>query len=641
MNASTLPTPQRNILHLEDNEVDRRIIQGLIRKAHPDWIFFDAQTREEFAAALEHRRFDLIVADKQLPAFDGISALQMVMNKRLDTPFIFVTGSMGEEAAIETMKMGATDYVLKERLSRLLPAIERALREADDRRKAAAAEDRIRQQAMFLNNAHDAILVCNSRGEISYWNKGAHELYGWGEHEVIGQLGAQLFFRDQPESFENARRHALTHGAWTGEMTQFTKSGQKVIVKSSWTLLEQQKAEALLIINTNITEQKELEEKFLRAQRMESIGILAGGIAHDLNNALAPILMVAQLLRMQDPPPRTLELLDTLEKSAMHGANLIKQILAFARGVQGEHTQLQLAHLLREMQNLLKEVLPRSINVRIQAPKDLWTIRGVPTHLNQVLMNLWVNARDAMPKGGTLTLCGENVLVDETYLRFHPEARCGAYVVLKVTDTGTGIAPEIMERIYDPFFTTKEIGKGTGLGLSTVKGIVKSHGGFMHVYSEPQKGSIFKIYFPAHVENAVPETAVPEQQLPRGQGELILVVDDEPQVLQVIRLTLQKHGYRVIAAENGAEGVAHFVKERSRIQLVLTDSMMPIMDGLAMIHAIRAIEPAAKVVMLSGLIEKHQVSEAIATGEVLLVEKPFSSQSLLGTIHQALSKTTS
>jgi two-component system, cell cycle sensor histidine kinase and response regulator CckA len=626
----------RTILHLEDSAVDSKIIQNRIKHTHPDWTFYTVQSREEFLRELETKNIDLILADKSLPGFDGLSAWQITKEMRPSVPFVFVTGSIGEEAAIETMKVGATDYVLKGRLSRLLPAVERALREAEERRKAMDAEERIRKQAMFLDNAHDAILVCRLDTTITYLNKGAHALYGWTDGEAIGQLATGLMFRGDAESFEHARKHALENGAWTGEMVQLAKSGQKAIVKSSWTLIGQRAEPTFLIINTDISEQKALEEKFLRAQRMESIGILAGGIAHDLNNALAPILMVAQLLRMQNPAPQALELLDTLEKSAVHGAELIKQILSFARGVQGEYRDVQLSHLIREMQRLIKETFPRSINVRIGAPKDLWTIRGVPTHLNQVLMNLCVNARDAMPNGGTLTICAENALVDKEYKRFHPEAQCGAFVVLKVIDTGTGIPPEVMDRIYDPFFTTKEIGKGTGLGLSTVKGIVKSHAGFMHVYSEPGKGSIFKIYFPACAGQASSDSSTEEQKLPRGNGERILVVDDEAEVLHVTQLILEKHGYKVLMAENGAEGVALFAKEHGRIDLVLTDSMMPVMDGLAMIREIRSIQPAIKIIMLSGMIENHRTAEAVHNGQILFVEKPFSSAKLLTAVHRAI-----
>jgi two-component system cell cycle sensor histidine kinase/response regulator CckA len=631
------PQPLR-ILHLEDSSADRELIEEQLRIEHLEATIRHVQNRAEFLAALESQTFDLILADKSLPGFDGLSALQIVKEKRVETPFIFVTGSMGEEAAIETIKTGATDYVLKNRLSRLLPAVRRAVIEARERRKFAESQTRVREQALLLDEAHDAIMVCNLDGTLAYWNKGAQKLYGWHGEEVVGRTFVELLSGNNSSRFEEARKHTLDQGKWIGELTLFTREGKTVITESRWTLIKNENGnpKSILIINTDITEKKQLEAKFLRAQRMESIGILAGGIAHDLNNVLAPILMVGQLLRMQNPETEAVELLDMLEKSATHGADLIKQILAFARGIEGEHIQVQVGHLIREIQKMLKETLPRSIKVEVQVPKDLWTIKAVPTHLSQVLMNLCVNARDAMPNGGKLTVSAANLIVDETYLQLHAEAQRGAYVVITVSDTGSGIPPEVMQRIYDPFFTTKEPGKGTGLGLSTVKGIVKNHGGFIHVYSEVGQGSNFKTYFPAFSSSTLEQLEEQTRNLPRGNGEVILVVDDEPAVLGTTKMILERYGYSIMTAENGAEGVAIFARERNQIQLVLTDIMMPVMDGVAMIHALRKLSPSVKVVILSGLLENYKVSEASRGGEIELIEKPFSSEKLLTTVRKVL-----
>lgn len=626
------------ILHLEDSPRDRELIEERLNGEDMRSSIRHVQNRNEFQAALDLEIFDLILADKSLPGFDGLTALQIAKEKHPATPFVFVTGSIGEEAAIDTIKMGATDYVLKSRLSRLLPAVRRAVRESLERRKVLQAEERVREQAMLLDEAQDAILLCNLNGIIRYWNKGAQELYGWTAEEAAGKAFVELLCKNDSPQFCEGQKQTLVGGKWNCEMMQFTRTGKVVVTESRWTLIKDPKGnpKSILIINTDITEKKQLEAKFLRAQRMESIGILAGGIAHDLNNVLSPILMVAQLLRMQDSDPKTAELLDTLETSARHGADLIKQILAFARGVEGEHMQVQVGHLIREIQKLLKDTLPRSILVETDVPKDLWTIKGVPTHLNQVLMNLCVNARDAMPNGGKLTITGANVVVDEAYLQSHPDAPRGACVVLTVSDTGTGIPAEVMKKIFDPFFTTKEPGKGTGLGLSTVSSIVKNHGGVIHVESEMGRGTCFKICIPAFMSNTVEQLDEQQRHLPRGKGELILIVDDEPAISNTASMILKRYGYKALTAENGAEGVAVFAKELGQVQLVLADSMMPVMDGITMIHALRKLNPSVKVIMLTGQVENHQISELSKAGTIELVEKPFSSEKLLTTVRKVL-----
>lgn len=636
--AESKTTAKIRILHLEDNPNDRELVFEHLLESGLNLEISNAQNEREFRDALEHGPFDLVLADKSLPNFDGIAALGILKKNHPGTPFIFVTGSMGEEVAIETIKTGATDYILKHSLARLVPAIRRAINEARERHRAMHAEEQVREQAMLLDEAHDAILVCDLEGVITFWNKGAENLYGWTAAEVSGHNFVDLLSKANSRSFSMARQKTVSAGKWTGELSHFKKDETTVLTESRWTLIERpgDKSKAILIINTDITEKRQLEAQFLRVQRMESIGILAGGIAHDLNNVLAPILMASQLIRTQSPSQKTLEWLDMLEKSANHGAELIKQILTFARGVEGEHIEIQIAHLIREMQKMLQETLPRSIRIEINFPKNLWAIKAVPTHINQVLMNLCVNARDAMPEGGTLAISASNIVIDDAYLSWHPEANRGVHVMINVTDTGKGIDPDVLKKIYDPFFTTKEAGKGTGLGLSTVQGIVKNHGGFIHVYSEPGKGTSFKIYFPAASEGFISEAGEDLAPAPHGHGEVILVVDDEPAIRDMTTSILEGHGYLPISAQNGADGVALFAKERERIRLVLTDIMMPVMDGVAMIFALRTLNPEIKIIVLSGLLENYQISELAATGAIELVDKPFTSRKLLFAVASTL-----
>jgi len=392
----------------------------------------------------------------------------------------------------------------------------------------------------------------------------------------------------------------------------------------------------LVGVAEDITERRKLEEQFLRAQRMEAIGTLAGGLAHDLNNILSPVLMIAGLLRESLHAPKDLEILDMLKSSASRGAGIIRQLLMFSRGVAGEQHQLQLRHLTKEMAGIMRETFPRSITITEQAADGLWPLQGDSTQLHQVIMNLCVNARDAMPAGGKLTLDLQNLEMDEAGIRLHPEARVGRYVVLTVTDTGEGIPSAHITRIFDPFFTTKEIGKGTGLGLATVLMIVKSHGGFVTVYSEPGHGTAFKVYLPAQdlpIEPAVPPLS---NAVFRGRGELILVADDEAPVRAATRLVLEQQNYLVLSARHGKEAVALFLAQQDDVKLVLTDVMMPEMDGIALAHTLRSLKPRLPVIATTGLDQEERKEELQKLGVSEILVKPCPPADLLRAVRQQL-----
>ncbi|MEC4819064.1 MAG: PAS domain-containing protein, partial [Scytonema sp. PMC 1069.18] len=306
-------------------------------------------------------------------------------------------------------------------------------------------------------------------------------------------------------------------------------------------------------VATDITEKKQLQAQLFRTQRLESLGTLASGIAHDLGNILSPILMSAQLLQMQitDEETQVQVLLETLQTNAQRGAALVKQVLSFARGVEGKRTNLQIKHLILEFQQFAKQTFPKSIEFSTKIASDLWTVYADATQLHQVLMNLVINARDAMPHGGELRICAENFWIDENYAKMHLEATVGPHIMITVKDTGIGMSPEILDRIFEPFFTTKDIGKGTGLGLSTVLGIIKSHGGFVNVSSSVGKGTQFQIFLKAVTENQT--QPVEDLELPAGNDELILVVDDEPKIRETVKTALAAYNYRVMIASNGIE----------------------------------------------------------------------------------------
>jgi two-component system, cell cycle sensor histidine kinase and response regulator CckA len=377
---------------------------------------------------------------------------------------------------------------------------------------------------------------------------------------------------------------------------------------------------------------------------LESLGTLASGIAHDLNNVLTPILSVAQLLplRLTNIDNRSQNLLKILESSARRGADLIKQILSFAQGIEGKHVCIQPSHLLIDIQKIVQQTLPKSIEIDRDIPADLWTVMGDMTQLHQVLMNLCINARDAMSQGGTLSIYATNrsnlvprgFANDETVARVHLEANVGNYVEITVADTGTGIQPQLLHRIFDPFFTTKEIGKGTGLGLSAVLGIIKSHGGFLDVQSQVNHGTQIHIYIPA--SNTPSQPSQDEAQLPSGQQQLILVVDDEIAIGELIKTILETYNYRVLTANNGAEAIAIYARHRDSIDGVLIDLMMPVMDGLTTVTALHHIDPQLPVVAMSGLSSVEAVDRAKRFGCEYFLAKPYTSSDLLQVIHECM-----
>jgi PAS domain S-box-containing protein len=502
------------------------------------------------------------------------------------------------------------------------------------------AQARIEEQATLLDIAHEAILVRDLDDRIIYWNKGAERIFGWSSGEAIGRPATQLLNPDSAV-IEKAMATLMAKGEWQGEVMKRTKAGREITVDVGWTLVRDTRGwpKAILDISTDITQKKMIEGQFLRAQRMEGIGTLAGGIAHDLNNVLAPILMAIDILKAEVKNDYGLSLLDTVRNSANRGAELVKQVLSFARGVESMSVQINLTHILREIKGIVRDTFPKSITFNLRSAVDLWTVNGDPTQLHQVVMNLCVNARDAMPNGGSLNLNLENIRLDETYAGMNPEANAGAYVVVTVEDTGSGITPEIRDKIFEPFFTTKEIGKGTGLGLSTTLAIVKSHGGFINLYSERNKGTRFKVFLPANTTATAAEVATVEHiRLPRGHGEWVLVVDDEPGIRVIAEKTLERYGYGVLVAGNGAEAVALYAQHRSKIAVVLTDMAMPVMDGPATIIALRSMNPAVKIIGSSGLTSAGGVAKAVGAGVTQFLHKPYSAETLLKALSLTLSK---
>jgi len=500
------------------------------------------------------------------------------------------------------------------------------------------AEEQVAEQAALIDEASDAILVRDLQHRLTFWNEGASKVYGWTAEEAIGQHGGELLYADRGQ-FDRAMEELLRDGSWSGELEQVTKHGERRLVFGRWTLMRDRtgRPRSVLAINADITDRRLVEEQLLRAQRLESIGTLAGGIAHDLNNVLTPILMSIEVLKLSEENPMRLDVLSTIEASARRGADMVQQVLTFARGAEGEHTIVRLEDVVNDVVKIAQETFPRSIAVRATVSADVPPASADATQLHQVLLNLCVNARDAMPDGGTLRVGLTSALLDAHYVALHSEATAGEFVVLEVEDSGSGMTPEVLDKMFEPFFTTKGLGEGTGLGLSTTQAIVRSHGGFVRVYSEPGRGTTFHVYLPALPANAESGVVAPRVvELPRGRGELILVVDDEPSVRRITCHTLEAFGYRTMEAVDGADGIATFAAHQSDIALVLTDMMMPVMDGLRMVQVLRRMNPTLRVVAASGLQANNRAAKASEVGIKHFLAKPYTADRMLRVVRDCL-----
>ena len=504
--------------------------------------------------------------------------------------------------------------------------------------EAVQYRQQIEQQSQMLDHVSDAVSVVDPMGRISYWNHAAQTLFGWSAEEAIGRTASSLLNRMEAPVFANGLPSANERYSFSGELTMTNRAGRSITVDHRSTVLKDENdvVQGYLFIDIDITNRKKKEQTSNRSQRLESIGTLASGIAHDLNNVLTPILMGAKLLSSDRAPANRQGLLNTMVASAQRGAGLIQQLLSFAGGIRGEQSPVQIEKLVDETRSLLEHTLPKSIHIQTIVGDDCAHVIGDSTELAQILMNLSVNARDAMPDGGTLTIEAETVLINGNALQYHPDARPGTYLLISVSDTGCGMNPEVLNRIFDPFFTTKEIGKGTGLGLATVQGIVKSHGGFVMVYSEVDRGSKFSIYLPAG--NVTESSAIPAEPtvLESGNGRLILLVDDEEMILRMTSASLESAGYRILTAADGTAAISVFSQHRHEIAAVLMDMMMPGVSGLETLDQMLRIAPETKVIACSGLRTNQRETEVLARGAVAFLPKPYTDQQLLQLLSQIL-----
>ncbi|MBI5216870.1 MAG: PAS domain S-box protein [Ignavibacteriae bacterium] len=510
------------------------------------------------------------------------------------------------------------------------------LRDISERKRSESELVKLRKA---VENSEDVVFITDVKGIITFINPAFTKLYGYQQEEVIGKTTPRILKSGklQDAEYRDFWLTLLNKQIVKREMVNQAKDGTLVTLEVSISpiLDENNSLLGFLALQRDITGRKSLEQQFLRTQRLESLGMLAGGIAHDLNNIFAPISMATELMRYRFKEPEHQQIIDTIATSSQRGGEIVKQILTFARGVGGKYGSIQIKHVLRDLFDMMKETFPRLIEIKSDVPKDLWMIQADVTQIHQVLMNLCVNARDAMPDGGSLSLKAENVVVDEALAHANFGASSGNYVMVTVRDTGTGIPSAIIDKIFDPFFTTKEVGKGTGLGLSTAHSIIQNHKGFLTLKSEVGKGTTFNVYFPAEcvTSSEVQET---RSELPQGNGEIILIVDDERSIREVTQQILNLYNYIAITANDGADALTLFNQMNGQVHLLLVDMMMPVMDGSSTIRAIRKINPEVKIIASSGLLTDVPGSDTLGGHVNSFLQKPYTAEMLLKTVHTIL-----
>lgn len=511
------------------------------------------------------------------------------------------------------------------------------IRDISDRKRA---NEQLRTQALLLEKIREAVILQDTNDRIIFWNHGAELLYGWEAAEVVGSFAHQLKFHSNLVDIAEAQSIANRTGEWSGTLKQKTKHGRPLTVESHWTLVRDDEGNprGTLIINIDVTEKLRLETQLLRSQRLESIGTLAGGIAHDLNNLFTPIMLMINILKRELVNPELLQLLSTAQSSIERGSEMIRQLLSFAGGIKGDRRPVDVSALVSELKSILEHTLPKSIETNFLVEKNIWMVSGDETQLSQVLLNLCINARDAMPRGGELRISICNRTVNGDHGKLNIDAVPGPYVQFTVNDTGVGISKKIIDKIFDPFFTTKELGKGTGLGLSTAMGIVKGHGGFLNIYSEEGKGTTISIFIPA-LKDSTEAMVEDVGKSPRaGKGETILVVDDEDFILQTTRMTLESFGYQVVTAKDGISAIEIVDRSGSSISAVVMDMMMPGMDGIEAITRIRQFNSSMPIIASSGLHANEREESAMAAGASAFLNKPYSDEKLLECLRRVVSR---
>ncbi|MEX2156902.1 MAG: response regulator [Gemmatimonadales bacterium] len=637
---TSAPNEPVRVLMLEDSEHDAALIRRELGRLPAPSDIRHVATEAAFVAALTEFAPHIVLSDHNIPSFGGWAALELAQRALPHAPFILITGSLDEETAVAYLKAGATDYILKDRLVRLGPAVVEALQRARQRR-ALRHHERLLRQIIDANPS--LIFVKDWDGRFVLVNQAVAEIYGTTVDSLVGKTDADFnpneeevahFLRNDREVMSSARPKLIAEEPVTHPGTRETRWFQTIKVPLR---LPNDDFPKLLGVATEITERKRLEQQLLQSQKMEAVGQLAGGVAHDFNNILTAIVGYTDLLAADfSPNDRHLEDLEEIRKAARRAAALTRHLLAFSRKQVLEPRVIDLNTIVQNLDKMLRSLISENIDLRTAYAPKLAAARADPNQLEQVIMNLAINARDAMPEGGTLTIETGNATLDATYAAHHLSVVPGEYVMLAVSDTGSGMDEDTKARIFEPFFTTKPPGRGTGLGLSTVYGIVKQSGGNIWLYSEPGKGTTFKVYLPA-VDAAAEEPGKPAVNAVRKGGrETILVVEDDEQLRRLAHRALAGQGYAVLEADRGATALDIARRHKGRIDLLLTDVVMPDTNGRKLAEALLGERPGLRVLFMSGYPDGAIAHHGMLDDGVAYLAKPFTTEAVTRKVREIL-----
>ena len=649
-------TTEVRVLLVEDSEDDARLVMREVRRHGYAAVFERVEDAASMHAALTQKSWDVVISDWNMPGFSAAGALKVLQETALDIPFIIVSGSIGEDTAVEAMRAGAHDFVLKDKLARLMPAVEREMREAKGRGDAETAlrrsEEQLRNsEARFralIERSTDLISLTTASGSTLYMSPALEPTLGYAPSELLGRRASDLWHADDCERVAEATRQLLVTPSESVqlEFRAIHRDGSTRWLESTGrNMLGDPAVKAIVHNMRDVTERKRSEETLRRtgeqlrqAQKMEAIGNLAGGVAHDFNNLLSVILSYSTMLASDMTPsdPRRADLEEILA-AGRRAVDLTRQLLAFSRQQILQPRVINLNDVVAGMERMLGRLIGADVELTVLPAHALGKVKVDPGQVEQIVMNLAVNARDAMPQGGKLTIETVNVDLDATYAAAHLGVTPGPYIMLAVTDTGMGMDAETQTRMFEPFFTTKEKGKGTGLGLATVFGIVQQSGGNIWVYSEPGRGTTIKVYFPE--SDAVATESRPRLTPTAGVlygTETILLVEDEESVRVLARTVLRRAGYHVLDAQTGGDAFLLCEQHAATIHLLLTDVVMPRMSGPQLSERLRVLRPSMRVLYMSGYTDNTIVHHGVLDSNVAFLQKPITPETLTRKVREVL-----